>query len=241
MHRFRSSCTYAQYHLGLCSPFIHSEVSNDFVSGKWRSWSDCADTRRHIFTWHGPYDYMSEKTFADRVYKIYQYGLTHCSPDTPKRVIGKQCKPRCLIRVSTVCKWFSHLSEGISKSHSWMYLNLKLDSSKKQYGRIYSVCNGLSTLFVPYSSCVIFQNLSDVFVSFSPIHPAGLSGSVWHASDRWSGGCHLSPCWVQQHSFVDMITKYFLQSFSLLCWFKKGSCQFLAKECAQELVNCLED
>ena len=31
----------------------------------------------------------------------------------------------------------------------------------------------------------------------------------------------------------DLIMKYFLQSFSPYCWFKKGSCQFLAKECAK--------
>ena len=30
-----------------------------------------------------------------------------------------------------------------------------------------------------------------------------------------------------------MITKYFLRSFSPFRWFKKSSCQFLAKECAQ--------
>ena len=29
MRRFRSSCAYAKYHPGLCSPFIHSVVSND--------------------------------------------------------------------------------------------------------------------------------------------------------------------------------------------------------------------
>ena len=34
MHRFRSSCTYAKYHLGLCSPCIHSLVFNDSVSGQ---------------------------------------------------------------------------------------------------------------------------------------------------------------------------------------------------------------
>ena len=35
-----------------------------------------------------------------------------------------------------------------------------------------------------------------------------------------------------------LIMKYFLQSFFL---FKNGSCQFLAKECTQVLVNQLED
>ena len=30
-----------------------------------------------------------------------------------------------------------------------------------------------------------------------------------------------------------LIMKYFLRSFSPFRWFKKGSCQFLANECAQ--------
>ena len=30
-----------------------------------------------------------------------------------------------------------------------------------------------------------------------------------------------------------LIMKYFLRSFSHILWFKKGSCQFLVKECAQ--------
>ena len=30
-----------------------------------------------------------------------------------------------------------------------------------------------------------------------------------------------------------LIMKYFLRSFSPIRWFKTGSCQFLAKECAQ--------
>ena len=30
-----------------------------------------------------------------------------------------------------------------------------------------------------------------------------------------------------------LIMKYFLRSFSPFRWYKKGSCQFLAKECAQ--------
>ena len=37
-----------------------------------------------------------------------------------------------------------------------------------------------------------------------------------------------------------LIMKYFLRSFSPFRWFKKGSCQFLAKECTI-LVNRLED
>ena len=42
MRRFRLSCACANYHRSLCSPFVHSLVSNDSVSGQWRPWSDCA-------------------------------------------------------------------------------------------------------------------------------------------------------------------------------------------------------
>ena len=51
---------------------------------------------------------------------------------------------RRLIRISTVWKKFSCFSLGIPKSHSRMYLKLKLDSSDTQCGRIYSVYIGLS-------------------------------------------------------------------------------------------------
>ena len=40
---------------------------------------------------------------------------------------------------------------------------------------------------------------------------------------------------------LTLIMKYFLQAFSPFCLFKRDSCQFLTKECAQVLVNCIED
>ena len=39
----------------------------------------------------------------------------------------------------------------------------------------------------------------------------------------------------------NILSNSFLRSFSLFGWVKKGSCQLLAKECTQILVNCLED
>ena len=38
-----------------------------------------------------------------------------------------------------------------------------------------------------------------------------------------------------------LIMKYFLQAFSPFHLFKRDSCQFLTKEYAQVLVNCIED
>ena len=56
-------------------------------------------------------------------------------------------RTRRLIRVSTVCKWCSHFSLGICKSHhSRVYLKLKLVSSNIKCGRVYSVYNGLKQI-----------------------------------------------------------------------------------------------
>ena len=49
MYRFRSSCICAKYHPSLCSPFIHSVVPNDSISGQRRPWS-----LRRCVGWNGP-------------------------------------------------------------------------------------------------------------------------------------------------------------------------------------------
>ena len=48
MRRLGSSCPCAKYHPGLCSPFMHSVVSNDSVSGQERPWSACADAQADL-------------------------------------------------------------------------------------------------------------------------------------------------------------------------------------------------
>ena len=42
-----------------------------------------------------------------------------------------------------------------------------------------------------------------------------------------------TPAEVGNILLLRLIMKYFLRSFPPFRWFKKGSCQFLAKECAQ--------
>ena len=61
MPRFRSSCTCAKYHPGLCSPSIHFKVSNDFVRGQWRPWSDCAEAQADLGLC---YPHMPEEMFS---------------------------------------------------------------------------------------------------------------------------------------------------------------------------------
>ena len=60
MHRFRSSCTCAEYQSGICSPFIHSVVSNYFVSKQWRPWLDCTDAQADLGI---RYQHMPKDTF----------------------------------------------------------------------------------------------------------------------------------------------------------------------------------
>ena len=49
--RLRKICRYRSSCACLCSPLIHSVVSNDSVSGQWRPWSDYANAQRHIFAY----------------------------------------------------------------------------------------------------------------------------------------------------------------------------------------------
>ena len=58
-------------------------------------------------------------------------------------------------------------------------------------------------------------------------------------SDRWSGDCGFVSCRVGNILSWRLIMKYFLRSFSPFCWFKKGSCQFLTKECAKYWLTAL--
>ena len=75
------------------------------------------------------------------------------------------------------------------------------------------------------------QSNQPAFVAQSDAHPTG--------DQEVEGPIHV----VHQDSFMQMIMKYFLQSFSPFHWFKKDGnfCQFLAKEWAQILGNHLGD
>ena len=66
----------------------------------------------------------------------------------------------------------------------------------------------------------------------SSVRPASVA-QLGALSDWRPGGRGFNPRRGRQHSFVEIDQKYFLRSFSPFRWFKKGSCQFLAKECAQ--------
>ena len=100
------------------------------------------------------------------------------------------------------------------------------------------------TLHIPV--CKILSSNHTLFKYYSHsnqlptcIHCAGLLHCM---SDWWSRGQRFAPNQVHQYSFMGIDHEtFFLLSFSPFCWFKKGSCQFLAKEYAQVLADYLEN
>ena len=54
-------------------------------------------------------------------------------------------------------------------------------------------------------------------------------------SNWWAVGHELDLLWLQQHSFMEIDHLIFFMVFSPFSWFKKGICQFLAKERAQSI------
>ena len=97
----------------------------------------CSEESRYFGLWSKLVTYTEQIIFTFTMNESWI--LTHCSLETPKRVIGKQCRPRSY---ATECEQFSHFSLRISKSHSRTYQKLKLDSSSIQCRRVYSIYNG---------------------------------------------------------------------------------------------------
>ena len=94
----------------------------------------------------------------------------------------------------------------------------------------------------PWASCFIYfivpykENFQKVFYSVQrqirvSCRPRWLSWMRRPTEDQEVAGS--TPAEVGNILSWRLIMKYFLRSFSPFRWFKKGSCQFLAKECAQ--------
>ena len=82
--------------------------------------------------------------------------------------------------------------------------------------------------------CIIY----DLMSTLCYCRPRRLSWMRCPTGDQEVAG--LTPAEVGNILLWRLIMKYFLRSFSPFRWFKKGSCQFLAKECTI-LVNRLDD
>ena len=112
-------------------------------------------------------------------------------------------------------------------------------SSANNTKKIFEVTHSLKvSLFHMHAEKAQVSWLSAIFQSsWNKLWHTPMGWPLWLSWMRirlWSGGCGFKPCRVGNILFGDRSwNNYFLRSLSLFCWFKKGSCQFLVKECAQ--------
>ena len=76
---FISSCACAKSRADPCSPFLHSVVSNDSVSGQGKPWSDCADAQADMGL---RCPHMPEDKFP--------HGAAHAARPMPRNVRKRQ-------------------------------------------------------------------------------------------------------------------------------------------------------
>ena len=130
-----------------------------------------------------------------------------------------------LIRAFTVCK-----------QNHWILLTVWME--RNAWMRLFCVCRMMwSHTFcacskAPFRLMQPIGNLQYLVILQSKVsRPRWLSWMCRPTGDQEVAGS--TPSEVGNILSWKLIRKYFLRSFSPFRWYKKGSCQFLAKECAQ--------
>ena len=169
---------------------------------------------------------MSASIAAQLVPKVIQ--LFSCSPQLSMTI-------SLVINIKMPLLAFSYLLAGTiscSAMFSWK------DFAIASHLRFISMTNFMSMKKKFYNLgawsgaffCLVCLQTKRLYRAETTCWSAGLDSLVGCASDWRSGVCGFNPRRGRQHS---LIMKYFLRSFSPLSRFRKGSCQFLAKEWAQ--------
>ena len=108
--------------------------------------------------------------------------------------------------------------------HPWLQNAFIEDSDQTE--RMHRLILTLLCFLVLHLKCVMhFKVCTKLVTSYVAV----LGGSVGCVSNLWSGCCRFCPHGIGNILLWRLIMKYFLWSFSHFCWFKKGSCHFLAK------------
>ena len=116
-------------------------------------------------------------------------------------------------------------NQSIITEYSWETLFIPYVNRDYRFYRKYKTAN-LFTVLVLIINTSILQRGTCLKKPASVARLDAPSG--WRP-----GGRGFNPCRGRNILSWRLIMKYFLRSFSPFRWFKKGSCQFLAKECAQ--------
>ena len=90
---------------GIGSPFIHSVVFNDFISGQWRPWSDCMNVQADLGL---RCPHMPKDTFSHGPAKNMHTEFTLCAmyqTNRPKQTMYIETKAKCHILQCLIRFW----------------------------------------------------------------------------------------------------------------------------------------
>ena len=229
----------------LCSTWYSYSLT---CTGKWIAVSrgiipGHAELRCHTHFWL-PANQIIWSRFLIQIHKFY----------------GKQC------RICTVCKgrvYPGSAGLGLISAHA---VNIDLYLKGQSDRSIWSAYTYIGSMFIEYLSywagmyvnsllqcflnemnlevltlCFVLLTKFTVGICSESRFSYGTmpaSVALLDAPSDWRpGGRGFTPAEVGNILSWRLIMKYFLWSFSPFRWFKKGSCQFLAKECAQYLLT----
>ena len=116
--------------------------------------------------------------------------------------------------------------------HTMAYNTLELCTKNRPW-----LCAGIVPVDNPldmfcFKNNVFILKIITTIIDFSRPMAAGLGGWMHRPTGDQEVTCS-TPAEVGNILSRRLIMKYFQRSFSPFCWFKKGSCQILAKECTQ--------
>ena len=160
-----------------------------------------------------------------------QSDQSHCPHEKTLHLwLFKKCSVKILIRLHECAGW----SESLMGAYVWMYIFWHCGSNCSHYQGdwiyiwfFHHFIKGRQLVTSCLSTCkLIWKGIYS-----KRKRPQWLSWMRRPTGDQEVAGS--TPAEVGNILSWRLIMKYFLRSFSPFRWFKKGSCQFLAKECAQ--------
>ena len=132
---------------------------------------------------------------------------------------------------SVTVRWFGHSNKVLMNGRSKCLSGLVFPPSKEcfQFRKQKEITWGKVWGIRGWGKTVTFSFFKNAVTIAEPASVAQLDACP--TGDQEVAGS--TPAEVGNILSWRLIMKYFLRSFSPFRWFKKGSCQFLAKECAQ--------
>ena len=170
--------------------------------------------------------------FTIAPYTGISFAMSKCKGRT-ETICGTDCwtDHRLVVNKLSLCTQPAQQSQGKKVPKRSDVSQLKQEEARDRHSSVIPNENWAVFRDIVQHSAVNFQNqyLANTKTGFS--QPRLLSWMRRSTGDQEIAGS--TPAEVGNILSWRLIMKYFLRSFSPFRWFKKGSCQFLVKECAQ--------